>query len=61
MRLILLSVLFMVGLALWGVTSAVPAVQAQTPSDRLTVLIIDRASIQGSQENIDLINSFLGL
>ncbi|HCH10077.1 MAG TPA: hypothetical protein DEW32_12885 [Dehalococcoidia bacterium] len=61
MRLILLSVLFMVGFALWSVTSAVPAVQAQTPSDRLTVLIIDRASIQGSQENIDLINSFLGL
>ena len=51
----------MVGLALWGVTSALPAVQAQAPSDRLTVLIFDRESFQSSPENFDLINSFLGL
>ncbi|MCH7802087.1 MAG: hypothetical protein IIC24_11180, partial [Chloroflexi bacterium] len=61
MRLILFSALFIVGLALWGVTSAVPAAQAQAPSDRLTVLILDRQSIQGKQEHIDLVNSFMGL
>lgn len=61
MRIILFSALFMVGLALWGVTSAVPAAQAQSPSDRVTVLIFDRQSIQSKQEHIDLINSFLGL
>jgi hypothetical protein len=61
MRLILVLALFIFGLALWGITSVVPAVQAQVPSDRLTVVVFDRESIQANQENLELINSFLGL
>ena len=35
--------------------------QAQVPSDRLTVLVFDRESIQKSQRAPDLINSFLAV
>lgn len=58
MRVILFTALFIITIASWSGVFSVSKVRAQSPSDQLTVLIIDRQSIQKDQVNVDLINSF---
>ena len=61
LRNILLTGLLLAVFAGLAAANSGARAEAQAPSDRLTVLIIDRESIQESQEDIDLISSFLAL
>ncbi|HAL46569.1 MAG TPA: hypothetical protein DCP37_02320, partial [Dehalococcoidia bacterium] len=61
MKKTLLSISILVALVLWVGGSFGSHAQAQQPSDKITVLIFDRASFDGAQADSDLINSFLGL
>lgn len=61
MRLMLFTAFLILGLALGIAAPGPAAVEAQTPSDRLTVVVFDRESIQGSDDAAGLINSFLSL
>ncbi len=61
MKKTLLSISILVALVLWVGGSFGGHAQAQQPSDKITVLILDRTSFDGAQADSDLINSFLGL
>ena len=61
LRNILLSGLLLAIFAGLAAANSGARAEAQVPSDRLTFLIFDRESIQDSQEDLDLIDSFLAL
>ena len=61
LRNVLLTGLLLAIFAGLAATNSGVRAEAQVPSDRLTVLIVDRESIQDSEQNTDLISSFLAL